>query len=434
MTGADAEVCAQLGDELAAHRRPAVGVNRQLVRPDRLFEAGRFYHALRQAGVLVRRDHPAHDVPAEEIEDHIQRVIEVGDRPLQLRDVPRPDLIRRRGHELRFGVGRMPRLVPPLADLGCGVEDAIHRARRAEIGLLLEQRGLDFGWRVIDESLAVQHVEDRLPFGGDQRARRGRANGRCRRPSGLSSPIEGRACEADALTERRGLAGRGHGFDGDHQSVSSMSRGFRGIPRISATFFWRVMIVSTRASLRCRRRFSTSSCFTRGSTGLGAGPRLRARPATSSPCSRWRRQCTKCELYKPSRRNSAPKAPRFLHASASLRMRRRYSAVNCRRWTFAGTSGSGADARDVVGGAKAPVALRAPSASAPPTTSISTPAGMRIIHRTLPAPTLISPERLSHRLLAQGASPPPCGPCEIHALLGFTTVPFGKIRYSVTPL
>ena len=42
------------------------------------------------------------------------------------------------------------------ADLG--VEDAIHRARGAEIGLLLEQRGVDFGGRLIDEPLAVQHV------------------------------------------------------------------------------------------------------------------------------------------------------------------------------------------------------------------------------------------------------------------------------------
>ena len=81
------------GDELAAHRRPAVGVDRELVRADALFDARRFDQALRQAGVLVRRDHPAHDVATEEIEDHIQRVIEIRDRALQLGDVPRPDLI-----------------------------------------------------------------------------------------------------------------------------------------------------------------------------------------------------------------------------------------------------------------------------------------------------------------------------------------------------
>ena len=77
VTGVDAEVGEQLGDELAAHRRAAVGVDRQLVRADALLDARRFDQALRQAGALVRRDHPADDVPAEEIEDHIEREIEV---------------------------------------------------------------------------------------------------------------------------------------------------------------------------------------------------------------------------------------------------------------------------------------------------------------------------------------------------------------------
>ena len=64
-----------------------------------------------------------------------------------------------------------------------------------------EQRGLTFGGRSIDEALTVRHVEDGLPFGGTQRARRRCAYG---------------------------------GVDGYHQSVSSMSGGrggIRGIPR-----------------------------------------------------------------------------------------------------------------------------------------------------------------------------------------------------------
>ena len=64
---------------------------------------------------------------------------------------------------------------------------------------------------------------------------------------------------------------------------------------------------------------------------------------------------------------------------------------------------AGSVPRDVVVGPTAPVALRASSASGPTTTSISTAGGIRIIHRTLLAPTLISRGRLSHRLLAQGA-------------------------------
>ena len=124
-----------------------------------------------------------------------------------------------------------------------------------------------------------------------------------------------------------------------------------------------------------------------------------------APCSRCRRQLVSKDEYNPSRRNSAPSSPGFLQASACVRMRSRYSAGKRRRWAFAGTSGSGSVARDVTEGPKAAVALRAPSASAPSATSISTAAGMRVIHRTLPAPTLISPGRLSHGLLAQGVSP-----------------------------
>ena len=167
-------------------------------------------------------------------------------------------------------------------------------------------------------------------------------------------------------------------------------------------------MVSARWSFRCSRRFSTSSCCTRGSTGRACGPRRRPRISCSAPRSRCRRQFVSSDEYNPSRRNSAPTSPGFLHASACVRMRSRYSAVKRRRSGFAGTSGSGTLARNVAAGPKAAVALRAPSASGPtptPTfTSISTAGGMRFIHQTLPTPTLISPGRLSHRLLAQGAS------------------------------
>ena len=118
MAHVDAEVRAQLGHELAAHRRAPVGVNRELGGADPLLDARRVNQAPSQAGVLGRGDHPTHDVPTEEVEDHIQRVIQVGDRPLQLRDIPRPDLIGGDGDEFRFPVRRMPRLMAPLADLG----------------------------------------------------------------------------------------------------------------------------------------------------------------------------------------------------------------------------------------------------------------------------------------------------------------------------
>ena len=189
----------------------------------------------------------------------------------------------------------------------------------------------------------------------------------------------------------------------------SRSRRCRGVsggsPGSRQLFFGGAMIVSARCSFRWSLRFSASNCFTRGSIGRGVGPRRRPRMSRRAPCARCRRQFATCELYKPSRRSSAPSSPGRLHASACLRMPSRYSAVNRRRSAFAGTSGSGAVAADVAVGPKAPVALRAPSAFGPATTSISTAGGMRFIHQNLPAPTLISIGRLSHRSLAQGGKP-----------------------------
>ena len=182
----------------------------------------------------------------------------------------------------------MPRLIAPLAHLAGRRQDAIHRARRAAVGLLLEQRGMDLGGRLIHEAIAVQHVEDRQSFTGCQGPRRGRPRRpRTWRAGGPLPPIERRARDADAGTQRRRLA-RGHyGRDCRHQSGSSLSSGFRGIPRISATFFWSVMIVSARWSLRWSRRFSASSCLTRGSTGCAWGQRFRARMPASAPRSRY---------------------------------------------------------------------------------------------------------------------------------------------------
>ena len=125
--------------------------------------------ALGQVRILVPGDHPAHDVAAEEVEDHIERVVEIRNRALELGDIPGPDLIRARRDQLGGGIGRMPGLCAPLAHFVGRGEHAIHRARGAEVGLLVEQRGMNLGGRLVDEPRAVQHVEDRLAFGGTQR-------------------------------------------------------------------------------------------------------------------------------------------------------------------------------------------------------------------------------------------------------------------------
>ena len=123
----------------------------------------------------------------------------------------------------------------------------LHRVapqRRAEVGLLLEQRGMDLGRRLIHEAIAVQHVEDRLSFTGCQGPRRGRPRRpRTWRAGGPLPPIERRARDADAGTQRRRLARGRYGRDCRHQSGSSLSSGFRG-DRV---------VVSTGRPIRCPR-------------------------------------------------------------------------------------------------------------------------------------------------------------------------------------
>ena len=172
------------------------------------------------------------------------------------------------------------------------------------------------------------------------------------------------------------------------------------------------MIVSARCSFRWSLRFSAFQLLhTRVDRTWGraapTSPHVPAgRPAHAAGAS------SLSASYTSLLGAAAPPARQAgLHASACLRMPSRYSAVNRRRWAIAGTSGSGAVAADVAVGPTAPVALRAPSAFGPTTTSISTAGGMRFIHQTLPAPTLISIGRLSHRSLAQGARP--CHSCPV---------------------
>src|SRR5690606_3804214 len=72
-----------------------------------------------------------------------------------------------------------------------------------------------------------------------------------------------------------------------------------------------------------------------------AGPGPADRPsACRAPLSRWSRQALISEVYRPSRRSSAPLASRS-HSSCSARTSRLYFAVYVRRLAFSGTCGSG---------------------------------------------------------------------------------------------
>src|SRR4030095_8793242 len=70
----------------------------------------------------------------------------------------------------------------------------------------------------------------------------------------------------------------------------------------------------------------------------GFGPRVFGARPSSSPRSRAARHAAMRDEYNPSRRNSAPSSPGFVHASASRRILRLYSALKRRRFALAATS------------------------------------------------------------------------------------------------
>ena len=94
----------------------------------------------------------------------------------ELRDVPRPDLVRcgRRERGLRVGPGRP--LIPALTRLPGSGEDAVHRADGREIDAASEQRGVHLSRRLVGELRALERVEDALPLGVVEAARAGRTH------------------------------------------------------------------------------------------------------------------------------------------------------------------------------------------------------------------------------------------------------------------
>ena len=111
----DVQIDQQGGHRLGAHAGAAIGVQGERAGLDVVAGHGLGDQLLGQLGALALGDHPADDVAAEDVEDHVE--VEAGPlgRPLELGDVPRPDLVGRDGQQLGLGVGRMGELVAPLA-------------------------------------------------------------------------------------------------------------------------------------------------------------------------------------------------------------------------------------------------------------------------------------------------------------------------------
>src|SRR5258707_7030011 len=92
-------------------------MERELTAMDVLFFATYLDQSLGQHRTFAISDHPAGNVAAEHVEDHVKIKIGPFCWSEQLADVPAPELIGRGGHQLRLLVGRMKQLIATFAGL-----------------------------------------------------------------------------------------------------------------------------------------------------------------------------------------------------------------------------------------------------------------------------------------------------------------------------
>ena len=109
---------------------------------------------------FLMRHHPAHHVPAEDVQDHVE--VELGPlrRSQQFGHVPGPDLVRQGRQQLERRILRMPQLIPPLPDVVVFRQDPVHGALRAQRRSLIEQAGVNLGWRLVTTPRTVHHGQD----------------------------------------------------------------------------------------------------------------------------------------------------------------------------------------------------------------------------------------------------------------------------------
>ena len=100
------QVDQQTGHRLGAHGRAAIRVQRERALRHIVASHGIGNQLLGQLGTLARRNQPAYDVAAEDVQDDVQVEASPLDGPLEFGDVPRPHLVGRECQQLRFGIGR----------------------------------------------------------------------------------------------------------------------------------------------------------------------------------------------------------------------------------------------------------------------------------------------------------------------------------------
>ncbi len=161
----DPEVGEQLRGTLACHRCPTVGVQREHLWRHALLVAGFLNQTAGEDGVFPVRHHPTHDVAAEDVEQDVEVEIRPLLRSQQLRNIPRPALIRPRGHKFGFAVLRVLALVAPLSYRLGRSQDPIHGALGAQVCAVIKQGSHHFSGRAVNEALRGEHFNNVLALG-----------------------------------------------------------------------------------------------------------------------------------------------------------------------------------------------------------------------------------------------------------------------------
>src|SRR6516165_8920500 len=364
-------------------------MQRELAGRDVLFFATFLDQPLGQLRAFAIGNHPAGNVAAEHVEDYVEIKVGPLDGAEQLANVPAPELIGSSSHQFGLLVRRMKQLIAAFVRFVVFLEHAIHGADRAVIRSFIEQRRVNSGWRAILITFFVQAGENRLPFLRAQSpCRRPPGNRRSRR-TGMKLAVVGSSRQSQRLARRSDARDRGQLGGRGHHSFSSGSG--IGRPSSAAFFFCTSMMISAFRSFSVswpswRRSFSFSSA---SGSRWDLRPRLRGVRASRLPAWRSRRQLTRCEEYKPSRRSSAPTPPGVAAASsASCTMRSLYAAVKTRRFALATTSGSGGKTGTAPAPTLAAAALRSGSQTEP---SLRSAAAKPSGERTTPREFLIIP-------------------------------------------
>jgi hypothetical protein len=155
----DAKIGQQKRGRFGLHWATTIGVQRELTSWHSMFGDCLLEQRPKQRGAFGICDAPANHPAAENIQDHVKKEIGPFRRPHQFGDVPRPDLVGHFGQQFRLLVDGMTQLPTPFANFAMLAQQPIHRADRAMIDAVIQQRGVDFRGGLIREARRVKQIQ-----------------------------------------------------------------------------------------------------------------------------------------------------------------------------------------------------------------------------------------------------------------------------------